>query len=116
MQEVVKRFARGATEEGFKSDYKQTKEQYKNIYKEAQNENDVKLKVINFIPSVSLYIFPNEKRGGVIYCENYCYKSDIGSAPRFKISEYDHPEWYKHFKDQYEKMWSSAEEIDLGKS
>ncbi|MFX0140782.1 MAG: hypothetical protein ACFFDN_44500 [Candidatus Hodarchaeota archaeon] len=114
VEKIAQRFSRGGTAKHFLSSFDQTINQYKEISLEAKGDKDVRLKLINFIPPFSLYIFPSSNCDGIIYGEIYGYKSKDGSIPRFRITEYN-LQWYKHYMSQFELMWNDAEEVDLSK-
>ena len=113
MSKVVRRFSRAATEEHFNADFMQTVSQYKSICESADNSGNIPLRLLDFVPSCSLYIFPKTENGGVVFAEMYGYKSSLGSIPRFQLNEYDNPQWYRFFVDQFEQMWHDAESVDL---
>lgn len=113
MNKVVKRFAHGKYEEiskteSFRADFKQTVRDYESIRKSARRPGNVKLGFLDFVPSYSLYIFPKTKNEGVVFVELYGYQSDLGSIPRFQLTEYGNPEWYKFFRGQFERMWQDS--------
>jgi len=111
--QVAKQFFRASTAEQFRSDFEQTIKQYKALRQAANNVNNVQLKLLDFVPSFSLYVFPNIRDGGVIYAEIFCYQSDLGSVPKFRITEHENIIWYKHFIKQFEKIWNDAESFNL---
>lgn len=113
MTKVVRRFSRAATVENFRADFAQTKNQYQCICESSSNRNNVQLRLLDFVPSFSLYIFPKTDHGGVILVETYCYKSRVGSVPRYQVTEHDNLEWYRYFMDQFEMMWQDAKTVTL---
>lgn len=116
MDKVAKRFSRAATAEQFRSDFAQTINQYREIAQAANNANNVQLRLMDFVPSFSLYIFPGMEDGGIIYVEIFGYKSPMGSVPRFRITEQENRMWYKHFINQFETIWQDAEVFSLKQS
>jgi hypothetical protein len=113
MQHVVKQFSRGGNEEQFRADFAQTLNQYREIRQIAKNADNVQVRLLNFIPAFSLYIFPRTLEGGIIFAEIYGYKSLLGSVPKFRLTEHDNLDWYKHFLTQFEVMWKDAEQVAL---
>jgi len=120
MKKVVKRFAhikdnKNPETEFFYGDFKQTMKHYKDIRNSASNLKNVQIKFLDFVPAYSLYIFPKTEIGGVVFVELYGYQSHRGSIPRFQLKEFDNPEWYEFFVDQFNKMWNDAYDITLNK-
>jgi len=110
---IEKRFSRGGTAELFASSYDWIVCQYARIRGAAEKGEKIQLKMLDFVPSVSMYVFPNGDEGGVAFVEVYCYKSRAGSIPKFKVSERENPQWYQHFVSQFEAMWDDATPVDL---
>jgi hypothetical protein len=110
LKRVVDRFSRIGTPEQFQADFAQTIKQYDEFRQNALNPKNVQLKTLDFVPSISLYVFPKRPNGGVVYVELYGYKSSLGSIPKFRVTEHENPQWYKHFLSQFEIMWNVAEE------
>lgn len=115
---TVMQFTRGGHATGkeavwFPAGYEETINRLREIRLNAPQMENVKLKLLDFVPSFSLYIFPKAEEGGVIYVEIYCYKSETGSIPKFRISQHENPQWYKHFVNQFELMWKDAKEHSL---
>ena len=113
VEQVVKRFSRAATPEHFRVDFEHIINQYREIKEAASGVGDVRLRLLSFVPSFSLYIFPKAEGGGMAYVEVYCYKSPRGSVPKFFVTEREHPAWYRHFVQQFELMWNDAEPVNL---
>jgi len=113
IEQMVKRFSRAGKKENFLSDMEQVINQYTDICQSAQHSEQVQLKMLDFIPSFSMYIFPQKNNNGIAIIENYCYKSAKGSIPKFQINENVNSEWYKHFVDQFELMWKDSINVDL---
>jgi hypothetical protein len=76
----------------------------------ANRAENVQLRLLGFVPSFSLYVFPKAENGGVLYVEIYGYRSPSGSIPKFQLTERENPEWYEHFVSQFETMWEDAED------
>lgn len=110
---VVRRFSRAATKDQFLASEAETIGRFKHFRQTAPTQDSVQLRMLDFVPSTSLYIFPNHDEDNFVYVEIYGYKSPLGSAPRFIVSERKNPEWYKHFLDQYERMWNDAARVEL---
>jgi len=111
MNTTVKRLARGVTLDSFQAGYKEAVERLKEIHQSAKNRDGVQLRLLDFVPPFSLYLFPKAKDGGIIYVEIYCYKSRDGSIPKFLVREQENPIWYKHFLEQFELMWRDSKEF-----
>lgn len=111
VENIVKRFSHGAKATHFIADFEHTINQYKEIEKASSIQGQVQLKLLNFVPSISLYIFPKSKHHGKIFVEIYGYRSLLGSVPKFVISQNDHPEWYDYFIDQYNLMWNDSKKV-----
>jgi hypothetical protein len=112
---ISKRFGREATGEQFREQYKQTFEQYKKISEAASNADCIQVRLISFIPSFGLFIFPKAEadRTGIIYVQTYGYKPTSGSIPKYKITEWKNPYWYEYFISQFEVMWDDADAYPL---
>jgi hypothetical protein len=113
LEPMLRRFSRGGNAEQFKADFRQTLNQYKQIGMLSKNPDYVQVRLLDFVPSYSAYIFPHAGDGGIAYVEIFGYKSPRGSVPRFCISEKQNPEWYQHFVSQFEIMWNDAYKPDL---
>jgi len=113
MNTTVKRLSRGVTTERFRTGYEEAIDRLRIINQSVKDLDGVKLKLLEFVPSFSLYIFPKTEDGGIIYVEMYCFKSSDGSIPKFRVTERENPIWYKHFLSQFELMWQDAEEFPL---
>jgi hypothetical protein len=113
MGKVVRQFSRGGNEDQFRADFAQTLNQYKEIRQTARSPENVQIRLLDFIPPFSLYIFPKTDEGGIVFVETYGYKSPLGSVPKFQLTEHDNPDWYKHFASQFETMWKDAETVSL---
>lgn len=113
IDKVVRRFSRSGKKERFQSDMGHVINQYTDICQSSSNSDNVQLRLIDFVPSFSMYIFPKKNNNGIAIIENYCYKSPKGSIPKFQVSEIENPEWYKHFVDQFELMWKDSSEVEL---
>lgn len=109
LDNIAKRFSRAATAEQFRADFEQTINQYRQFRQAANKADNVQLRLLEFVPPFSLYVFPKAESGGVLYVEMYGYKSPSGSIPKFRVTEHDNPEWYKHFVSQFELMWQDSE-------
>jgi len=110
---TVRRLARKVKPDDFRTEYEETISQLREFRRSAKNPEEVHLRLLDFVPPISLYIFPKTKGRGVVYVEVYCYKSRDGSIPKFCITEQDNPDWYKHFVRQFELMWQDAKEFAL---
>lgn len=110
---VLQRFSRAGSENSFVSDMHQVINQYKEICNCAEEKSRIQLSLINFVPSFSLFVFPKEANNGIIFIENYCFKSQQGSIPKFFIEERMQPEWYEHFYDQFLFIWKYAKQVNL---
>ena len=111
IEKIVKRFSRAGTPEHFRSDFKHIINQYRELHQAASQPDNVQLRLLDFVPSFSLYVSPRADGGGAAYVEIYCYKSPAGSVPKFLVTARENPEWYKHFIDQFELMWNDAEPV-----
>jgi hypothetical protein len=101
MDKMVKHFTWATHSDLFRVEYEQMINRYKQIYSAASNPDNVQLRLLDFMPHISLYIFPKRGDNGVLYVEMYGYRSD-SSIPKFRITERDNPNWYKHFTNQFE--------------
>jgi hypothetical protein len=119
MQNLVTRFGRGRTTVSqYLTAFEQTIYQFDNIRnfnidRKVSNPEAVQLKAIDFIPTFSLYVFPDKKDGAVAYVEIYGYKSPAGAIPKFIVTKSDNPQWFDHFVMQFESMWVDSEPIKL---
>lgn len=109
MNNVARRFPYGKTAEEFRTDIRQTVVQLKTINKSARLNGGVQLRLLDFMPSFSLYVFPKAADGGIIYVDTYCYKSHSGSLPKYRVTEHENSKWYEHFISQFELMWQDAQ-------
>lgn len=112
---TVRQFTRGGHAKGkegiwFPAGYEETLNRMAEIRQAAPDVDNIRLRLLDFVPSFSLYIFPRIKDGGVLYVEIYCYKSEDGSIPKFRITQHENPQWYRHFVQQFEFMWKDGEE------
>ncbi|MGQ0600606.1 MAG: hypothetical protein ACT4QE_02795 [Anaerolineales bacterium] len=113
MEPIIRRFSRGGHIEQFQADFHQALNQYKQIRQLAKNPEYIQVRLLDFAPPYSVYIFPKLDGGGVVYVEMYGYKSPMGAIPKFRITEREAPEWYKHFSDQFEAIWDGAAKTEL---
>lgn len=112
MDVVVSMFSRGGAAENFLSDYESIINQISSLAQHAVDFQNVRLRVIDFVPAFSLHVFPNRKVGRLFF-ETYCFQSQIGQSPRYWVSQSENNNWYSHFASQYEKIWDYGHEIDL---
>lgn len=105
---IARRFLRGATPQEFRTDLEHTISRFKKIREAARMSDSIELRLLDLVPSYSLYIFPHEEDGGVMYVEIYGYKSRFGSMPKFQLKQHGNPDWYKYFVEQYEELWKDA--------
>jgi hypothetical protein len=108
MDVVAQGFSRRDPPKAFASDYDVILQRYKLLRDEATDKDQVRIGLLDFIPTVSLYIFPREKEGGIIFVQLYSYGAPIGSTPYFVVTQKQHPIWYEHFRDLYEGMWKNC--------
>jgi hypothetical protein len=113
MDNIAKRFSRAAAPEQFRTDFEQTINQYRQIRQADNKPDNVQLKLLDFVPPYSLYVFPKSDGSSILYVEMYGYRSPSGSIPKFQVTEHDNPEWYKHFVSQFEVMWQDSETVTL---
>lgn len=91
--------------------YVSVKNWYRNLRNGADNPTSVELRLLDFVPPYSLYVFPEISKES-LFVEIYGYQTGIGSIPRFMILKEENPYWYKHFFSQFEVMWKSATRLN----
>ncbi len=119
MEHLTYRFSRGETSDLFRAAYDSIMRQYAQLRRSASKPDNVQLRLLDFVPPFSLYIFPNKKDGGIAFVELYAYRSPPHSTPRFILTERENPLWYKNFVRHFELMWKDSvdyfEELDISK-
>jgi hypothetical protein len=108
MDQITYRFSRGETTELFRAAFMTILEQYTRIHKAAIKADNMQLRLLDFVPPFGLYMFPNEKEGGMIFVQIYAHRAPEGAAPKFVISELGNPIWYKRLQELFEKMWEDG--------
>jgi hypothetical protein len=111
MEQLAKRFGRASSGKQFETQYEQTFNQFEEIRSAANGVGRIEVRVINFVPSCGLVVFPTSvgNAKGIIYVETYGYKPISGSIPKYQIKENENAYWYSHFLAQYEAIWKDAE-------
>jgi hypothetical protein len=108
MNQVAKSYSRKDPPNVFFSEYDAILERYRSLREEALDQNNVQVGLLDFVPSFSLYIFPDAKNGGIIFVQIYAYKAPVGTAPYFVVNQKQNPIWYQQFRVLYEKMWNDS--------
>jgi hypothetical protein len=105
---LAKSYSRKDTPAIFAKEYDNILERYKLLHNDALEKSNVKVGLLDFVPPFSLYIFPQNSDGGIIYVQIYAYKAPVSTTPYFVITQKRNPLWYNHFITLYEKMWEDA--------
>jgi hypothetical protein len=113
VDKLVKRFSRSGNVKHFIGDMEHVENQYKAFNKVASEPRNIQLKLLDFVPTFSMYIFPDKNKCGKAIIETYCYKSSKGAIPKFTVCERNQPDWYRHFTKQFELMWADSCEFKL---
>jgi hypothetical protein len=116
VNEVTARFRDpGVTVKTIAGHFEEVLARYSEIKAAARSDDSCQVRLLDFVPPYSLYIFPRTKDDGVVYVEVYGHKSETGksgSLPKFQVTERENFRWYRHFVDQFEVMWKQAKVYD----
>lgn len=109
--QLTQRFAKTGTKPAnVVSNFEKVLGIWNRIRSSARDSDAIQVRLIDFVPPYSLYIFPeHNKHRGVMFIEIYGYKSKKGSVPRFRITERENLYWYRHFIDQFNAIWEDAQ-------
>ena len=107
--EILRRFARPNTPQNtVRTGYDRVRSWYQELAGAATRPRAVELRLLDFIPSIGLYVFP-EPGVETLFVENYGYRTGMGSVPKMLITRKTHPTWYNLYLSQFETLW------DLGR-
>jgi hypothetical protein len=83
---------------------------------EVNRKNNLKrsgnfeVRLLNFAPSFSVFVFNAVESSGHAIVEIYPHKKGFGTPPAFELTSARDGDWYKYFTSQFEQMWDDAKE------
>jgi hypothetical protein len=69
--------------------------------------DNLEIRVIDYPLGYGAYAVDVESKSGIIYVENYPYKTENGSLPKYTL-EPNNEEWYNFFKSELYLLWENA--------
>ena len=66
------------------------------------------VRLLNFAPSFSVFIFNATETSGQAIVEIYPHKKGFGAPPVFELTPARDGDWYRYFVSQFEQMWQGA--------
>ena len=74
------------------------------------------VKLMDYAPSFGIISFDSHKPNATMFTEIYPHHSGYGNPPKFTLTKQGDTEWHKYFTEQFESMWSYAEDWNPGLS
>lgn len=81
--------------------------------KRAEGRADLgtfQVKLMDYAPSFGIISFDSHRSNATMYVEIYPHHSGYGNPPKFSLTKHGDSEWHKYYSDQFEYMWSYAED------
>jgi hypothetical protein len=89
-------------------DLQTSMEAVKLITKAAQRDEQLKVRFIDFVPTLSLAAIDSQLPDGHIVVELVPYQISTGSRPHLLYKAGENPVWFNYFRDIAEEIWRDA--------
>jgi hypothetical protein len=82
-------------------------------FRRIPNAN-LEVRLSHFAPTQAIALPDGHRGGSVMYVGLYLPNGDAGTAPAFRLSRSEHPEWFQVFHERYyEFLWENSAEARL---
>ncbi len=112
---AVRRDCRPRDEEFYNYAVKSTLDQLSNLANEITNKkdfNNLEVRTSEMFFSFGYYAIAPSSPEGVLYLEQYGFRTEEGDIPILVIHSYD-GEWYQFFRKQLFTLWNSSDKYEL---